>query len=226
MYKYEMHQHTSPCSACAGGEPASTVYSLKEQGFSGMVLTNHFRNGNTGIERTLPWEEFVKHYEDDYLIAKKAAEEVDFDVIFGVEEHIGENKEVLLYGITPEFLYSHPEIQTGNLATIYKAAHEFGALVFQAHPFRNRPGMMNPHKPIPVEYIDGMEIYNACNAEEDNLLAVVYAREHNLLTCVGSDAHCEVLDRNRYYLDSDERIKTPGKLVEILKSGKYKLVHE
>ena len=53
MYLYEMHQHTVRCSACGRGDPEKTVYALKEDGFAGMVITNHFLHGNTGIDRDL-----------------------------------------------------------------------------------------------------------------------------------------------------------------------------
>ena len=225
MYKYEMHQHTSPCSHCGHADPVSLVKQMKQDGFAGVVLTNHFFHGNTGIDRSLPWEEFVRAYEEDYLKAKAAGDELDFDVIFGVEEHVGEGKEVLLYGITPEFLYAHPEVVDGQLETIYKAVHEFGALVFQAHPYRGRAYIPDPKKNVDIRFLDGMETFNACNPLDENLEAEAYAQEHGLLTCAGSDAHYENFER-RFGIACEHRIKSASELVEVLKSGDYTLITE
>ena len=222
MFLYEMHQHTAPCSACGRADPRKTVHVLKEAGFSGMVLTNHFLHGNTGIDRALPWEEFVKYYENDYLAAKDEGDIIDFDVIFGIEEHVGRGKEILLYGITPEFLYAHPEFADGKLETISKAVHDFGGLVFQAHPFRNRDYIPDPDELLPVEPLDGIETYNACNPEDENIRAEKYAEENGLLISAGSDAHTEDFPR-RYGIASERRIKNSAELAEVLKSGDYKL---
>lgn len=222
MFIYEMHQHTAPCSHCGHAEPVKLVNTLKSEGFAGLVITNHFFRGNTGIDRELPWADFVKAYEEDYLALKKAGDEIDFDVIFGVEEHIGNSKEILLYGITPEFLYAHPELRGGELETFSKAVREFGGLVFQAHPYRSRSYIENPQLNLPVELIDGMEVFNACNPVEENLQAAQYAEEHNLLVCAGSDAHYENFE-HRFGIACEHRIKDSFELAEVLKNKDYEL---
>lgn len=222
MFIYEMHQHTWPCSHCGHAEPVKLVNALKERGFAGLVITNHFFRGNTGIDRELPWADFVKAYEDDYLALKKAGDEIDFDVIFGVEEHIGNSKEILLYGITPEFLYAHPELRGGDLETYSKAVRGFGGLVFQAHPFRNRDYIEDPDEKLPVELLDGFEAYNVNNKGDENPRAEKYAEEHGLLMSAGSDAHYEN-QQVRYGIACERRIKDSFELAEVLRSGDYKL---
>ena len=219
---YEMHQHTAPCSGCAKGAPALTVSALKEAGFAGMVITNHFLHGNTGIDRSLPWKEFVSYYENDYLAAKAQGEKEDFDVIFGVEEHVGRGKEVLLYGITPELLYAHPELGSGELAVISAVVREAGGLVFQAHPFRSRSYIPDPLETLPLAYLDGIETYNAANPEDENRMAAAYAEKYGMLTCAGSDAHTEYREI-RFGISCPHRIKTAEELVRTLKSGEYSL---
>ena len=59
-YKYQMHTHTSPCSRCGRLTPEELAQSLAEGGYQGAVLTNHFKGGNSGIDRSLPWEKFVE----------------------------------------------------------------------------------------------------------------------------------------------------------------------
>ena len=222
MFIYEMHQHTAPCSACAGGDPADTVLALKYAGFSGMVLTNHFLHGNTGIDRDLPWEDFVRCYENDYLTAKEAGDKNDFDVLFGIEEHVGRGKEILLYGITPEFLYRHPELRDGGLEAYSNAARQEGVLVFQAHPYRDRSYIADPLENLPIELLDGFETYNAENKDEANVLAAEYAERHGLLVSAGSDAHFEYRER-RFGIQCPHRIRTEEELARTLKSREYSL---
>ena len=83
QYKYQMHTHTTPCSRCGLMTPYDFCKGLHDNGYRGAVITNHFLHGNTGIDRDLPWEEFVKAYENDYLECKKAAKEFDLDILFG-----------------------------------------------------------------------------------------------------------------------------------------------
>ena len=49
-YKYQLHAHTLPCSACARMTPQELVESLHRSGYQGCVITNHFMGGNSGID--------------------------------------------------------------------------------------------------------------------------------------------------------------------------------
>ncbi len=109
-YKYQMHTHTSPTSKCARMTPRELCEALHKAGYSGCVLTNHFFHGNTGISRDLPWDEFVAAYERDYLECKREGERYGLDILFGIEEGVEGHREILLYGLTPEMLYAHPEL--------------------------------------------------------------------------------------------------------------------
>ena len=106
-----MHTHTTPCSKCAPMTHSELIDSLVAGGYNGCVLTNHFFKGNSGIDRNLPWNEFVALYEKDYVECKKAAEKFDLDIIFAIEEHLFDGLEILCYGITPDFLYQHYELR-------------------------------------------------------------------------------------------------------------------
>lgn len=224
-YKYQMHVHTFPCSDCAKMSPEELVDELYNGGYAGCVITNHFVNGNTGIDRFLPWERFVKAYEDDYKALKTAAEKYDIDIIFGVEEGIGDGQEILCYGITPQLLYSHPELRERSIENWSRILHENGALCIQAHPFRTRDYIKNDSV-LPLEYIDGIEVYNFCNSQEDNSEAEEFARKNpQLITVSGADAHIVSIVCVSG-IETDIRIKNEKTLVEILKSGNYRLIKE
>lgn len=221
MYLYEMHQHTAPCSACASADPAAMVRSLKKAGFAGVVMTDHFLHGNTAVRRNQPWEEIVRAFEHNYEIARAEGEQLDFDVLFGIEEGVGGGKEVLLYGITPAFLYEHPQLREANLPTLSRLVHEAGGLLFQAHPFRVREYIANPWEPLPAGYLDGVEGYNLHNGEIENARAEQFAVQNGLLISAGSDNHH--LEKARYGLISPHRLRDEAALAALLRSGEYEL---
>ncbi len=223
MYIYEMHQHTAACSRCGKADTKELIKALKEHGFSGVVITNHFYNGNTGIDRNLPFEEFCEAYENDYLVAKKEGERLGIDVLFGIEQGVGNGKEILVYGLTPEKLKKHPEITDGKLKTLSQAVHSEGGMVFQAHPFRNREYINFPDEKLPLELLDGIESLNRQNTDEDNIKALTYAKEHGLKQVAGSDSHSEDFSVRRFGIECSCRIKTEEELVSVLKSDDYKL---
>lgn len=222
MYLYEMHQHTAGCSACGVADPAGVVRQIRQAGFAGVVLTNHFYHGNTGIRRNQPWEDFVMPYVEAYEIARQEGERLDIDVLFGLEENIGDAKEVLLYGITPEFVLSHPELRDGGLANIAALVHEAGGLVYQAHPYRVRDYIPRPWEDIPAQFLDGVEVYNACNSPVEDARALLLAQREGLLRCAGSDAHTECFE-GRFGIACAHRIRTEAELAQVLRDGDHEL---
>jgi histidinol phosphatase-like PHP family hydrolase len=73
-----MHQHTALASACANETPEDVVRGLKEKGFAGVVITDHFYHGNTAVRRHQAWEDFVRPYEIAYERAKKSRTKTGF----------------------------------------------------------------------------------------------------------------------------------------------------
>lgn len=217
-----MHQHTVTASACAHETPEEVVRGLKKAGFAGVVLTDHFYHGNTAVRRHQAWEDFVRPYEQAYERAKKAAEKLDFDVLFGIEEGVGGGKEVLLYGITPAFLYEHPELRDARLPEISALVRAEGGLVVQAHPFRVRDYIRAPWEELPAEHLDGIEVHNACNDDLSNLRAQALAERHELIAVAGSDAHTPQT-RGLAGIVSEQRICTERELVATLRDGEYEL---
>lgn len=226
-YRYEMHQHTAGCSACGIDDPVKTVKGLKAAGFAGMVLTNHFFRGNTGIRRHQDWVDFVRPYIDAYEQAKAVGQALDFDVLFGLEEGVGSGKEVLLYGISPQWALAYPELRglkgdRQSLERLYQLVHEGGGLVYQAHPFRVRDYIADPWKPLPPDCLDGVEGYNASNSPVENVRAAAFAKEYDLPMIAGSDAH--VADfRGRYGIACYHRIRTERDLADTLREQDYEL---
>ncbi|MCQ2451000.1 MAG: PHP domain-containing protein [Clostridia bacterium] len=226
MFFYETHQHTAACSKCAHVEAAELVKCLAEGGYAGVILTNHFYNGNTAIDRNLPWKEFCEAYEKDYEVAKEEAKKYDFDVLFGVEEHVGKGKEVLIYGLSPDNLKKHPELVSGNLETIYNVVHKYAGLVIQAHPFRDRAYITDPFEKLPTEYLDGFEVYNRANPDLSNNQAYEYVKDLGKIITAGSDSHNFDEDYYRFGIGCEHRIRNEKELVTVLKNRDYVLINE
>lgn len=219
IYKYEMHIHTSPCSG-GGSDIREHIDELIQKGYSGMVVTNHFYAGDTRIDRELPWEDFVDAYRQDYLYGLEYAKERDFDLLFGLEEHVGDGQEILIYGITPELIAEHPELKGASAEMFAEVVHSAGGLVYQAHPYRARDYIRKPFPLECLDQLDGIEVYNAGNEPEWNESARVFAEERGIPCVAGSDGH-SVASAGRAGIAVGERIGNNEELIRILKSGEY-----
>ena len=69
-YVYETHMHTSEASACAGSTGTQMARAYKAAGYTGIIVTDHFFYGNTSVDRSLPWEEWVRRFCLGYEHAK------------------------------------------------------------------------------------------------------------------------------------------------------------
>ena len=84
-YKYETHCHTSEVRACAVSTAAEMVKSYAKAGYSGIIITDHFFNGNSNIDPALPWEKKVDLFCLGYENAQKVANNLNLDIFFGWE---------------------------------------------------------------------------------------------------------------------------------------------
>lgn len=223
MYKYEMHLHSKGCSLCSIATAEELIVAAKNKGYSGVVFTNHFFRGNTSIDRKLPWESFVSAYEEDYLRAKAFGEQLDFDVIFGIEEGLGKGKEILIYGLGPEIIKSNPEFKSMQLPELYKFIHKNGGFAVCPHPFRRRDYIIEPDKEPDFRYFDAIEVSNHCNTIEENLRATEFAKSNGMKMIAGGDAH-SVGGIGYSGLAFKKRIKNSKELVRQLKSNNYRLI--
>lgn len=185
-YLYETHCHTFPASACGSWTPEELVDYYKACGYDGVMVTNHFFNGNTGIDGTLPWEEKIELYCSDYERAKKRGEEIGLPVFFGFEYNRG-GAEFLIYGLDRDWLLHHRDIMNMSIRDLYALVDRSGGAMIQAHPFRHAPYL--ERIAIYPDFCDGIEAINTSNAVQDNENAIWYARRFGLYMTCGSDAH-------------------------------------
>lgn len=185
-YIYETHLHTSEASKCGKTAGKDYIDFMIHRGYAGMIVTDHFFNGNTCIDQSIPWKKRVDLYCSGFEHAKKAAEGKDFTVLFGVEFRF-EGDEYLIYGISPKWLKNHEEIMKMNRKEVYELVHTANAIMVQAHPYRERHYISTIH--LMPEISDGIEIVNAGNEPYMNALAIDYAKQLDVPVCAGSDIH-------------------------------------
>ena len=153
-YRYETHCHSNRCSRCAHSTPAELVKAYQGKGFSGLVLTDHFIHGNNCVDESLPWDKRMQCYYDAYLEAKEAAQDLDFDVLFGIEHAYGGGLEVLCYGIDLNFLLSNPDIPQLDIREFAARVHEYGGILIHAHPYR----WAGPELQLPLDLLEQIQV--------------------------------------------------------------------
>lgn len=185
-YIYETHLHTNVGSRCGKSAPEEYVRIYRDYGFSGIVVTDHFFNGNCAIDQKLPWKEQVSQFMQAYFRAKEEGGKVGLDVFFGWESRLG-NDEYLTYGPGEEWLLDHPEIVTASHQEQYRLIHQAGGAIVQAHPYRERDYEtavdLYPH------CVDAVEGYNLCDSIGEDERSRSYGALFNLPLTAGSDVH-------------------------------------
>ncbi len=223
MYRYELHMHTSEGSACGQSKIDEMIKRYKELGFTGAAVTNHFYCGNTCVDRTLPWCDFVNQYARAYYEGQNEAARLDFDLLFGIEEVYGnEHKEFLAYGIEPQFLIERPFLKKAPIEVWSREIHSVGGFIAYAHPFRDRPYIKEPKTMPDLTLVDGVEAYNYCNTKEDNAEAVERLSDSGLALIAGSDLHrADFTGAYGVYLP--ERARTSAELAALLHKRSFRV---
>lgn len=184
IYCWETHAHTAEKSPCGHVSAADVAGNYIDNGYTGIVVTNHLSDHGFAYVRDRSWEEKVRWFYEGYEQVRDAAGD-RLRVLFGAEINFhGDPNDYLVYGITVDFLLAHPELLDMRVSEFSRLSRENGFLLIQAHPFRN--GM----RIVPPDQLDGIEVYNG-NLRHDsrNFLAAQWAARYGLLTTSGSDFH-------------------------------------
>lgn len=186
-YLYETHLHTSEASACAHVSGADYVRPYLDLGFSGIIVTDHFFNSNTAIDRHKPWSEWVKGFCSGYENAKNEGEKIGLDVFFGWEETF-DGDDFLIYGLDKNWLLEHPEMVRWTREEQFREVRRYGGCVVHAHPFRQHAYLSTVR--LAPHCIDAVEAANAGNHDAlYDAEAFAYARVLGLPAVAGSDIH-------------------------------------
>jgi hypothetical protein len=191
---YETHLHTVYASACAYSKGSEYIRMYKERGYSGIIVTDHFYNGNTAIPRGLPWKEWVKQFCRGFEEARNEGERQGVDVFFGWEETFEGGDDYLIYGLDKEWLLEHPEVRSWTRGEQYRTVRAAGGCVVQAHPFRQHSYIRRIV--LSAGCVDAVEVTNAANYMQSyDALAMRYAQKCGLQVIAGSDVH----DTNHFW---------------------------
>ena len=219
LYKYETHAHTMEVSKCARISGVDLARYYKSIGYTGLIVTDHYFNGNTTVPADLSWEERTAAFRKGYEEAKAEGDRIGLDVFFAWEYSWGGN-DFLIYGLDAEWILANPDQLTWKPREYMQKVREAGALVIHAHPFR-QAGYIEAIRLIPGD-VDGVETINAARLDEDNRRADWYADSYGLLKSAGSDNHSGKCKRMAgVYLP--ERITCMADFVRLLKNGEAEL---
>lgn len=220
MYKVETHLHTSQASACGQNTGSEMIKACRDAGYDMVFVTDHFFNGNTNIDRSLPWEKKIKLFCRGYEDAARTGAKIGVEVRFGLEYNF-RGAEFLFYEVTKEWLLSYPEIMNDHVHKVFSNVHKAGGYVIHVHPFRNASYLPSPPALYP-EHIDAMEVLNMGNSPEDNEAALEYAEAHGLVKFAGSDVHSIRLRHGGMVFP--EKVRNTAQMIEFAAAGKCRLL--
>ena len=187
MYRYETHCHTSPVSQCGKASVEDTVGFYQRIGYDGIFITNHFLDGNINpVVREMPYAEQIDYYFSDYEKAAVFGERIGIKVFPGVELSY-KGTDFLIYGLEKAWYRAHPEIMTMKKTEELPFLMEAGALVIQAHPYRE--AFYIDHIRLFPRSVHGVEVINSSQVWEANEITEAYAKQYGLLETCGSDNH-------------------------------------
>lgn len=219
MFKTELHLHTSPASKCAHVEPEEVIEQYIENGYSTVVITNHM--SPTLFDTILPdvddYIEAANIYLEDIRRARRYANG-RITVLPGMELRVRKNmNDYLIYGIDEQLILDMGNVMDKSIRELYPFFKEHGALVFQAHPFRDTMTVTSP------SCLDGIEAGNFCTTHDSrNDIAQLWAKKFGMLTVYGSDYHNISYMRGAGIL-TQRPITDNVELVRVLKAKDFKV---
>lgn len=222
MYKYELHAHTSECDLVAKLSGGELVRAYADQGYSGMVITDHyfsiffdwFREELEGKSHKEILDRWLRGYES----ARNEGEKIGFTVLPGAEVRIdGTINDYLVYGLEIEDLYRLPLLNRMNSIDEVLDILPERTCVVHAHPFRENMTVRDPGR------FFGIEVHNGGTDAFRNQLAKVWAEHYGKAMTSGSDCHGPWAV-GKGGIITENPIYTPTDLVQVLRGGNYQLI--
>lgn len=212
-YCYDLHVHTKEASACGVRTGAEQAEEAHRAGYAGIVISDHFFNGNTAVSAELPWEERVRGLCAGYESARKRGEELGIDVLFAWEYSFW-GADFITLGLGTDWLLAHPDVLDWPVEDYLDRVRADGAYVIHAHPFREA-WYIRSIRLYPTR-VDAVEIVNTSHENAAfNRRAKWYAEEFGLTAVGGSDAHYPGCIQGGVYLK--ERARTVDELIAQLR---------
>lgn len=220
IYRYETHMHTAPVSKCGRASARESLEFYKRIGYDGVFITNHFLDGNINISPEVPYQDRIEFYFSDYEEALSLSEEIGIKVFCGVELSYG-GTDFLIYGLDKQWYLEHPQIMEMKKSEELPFLMEQGALVIQAHPFREAAYI--DHIRLYPRCIHGVEVINASRNDFENGMAEQFAANYGLLKFAGTDNHVAEHKPRLAGMCSDTPLKDEQDFVTRVKNGKMQV---
>ena len=185
-YLYETHIHTREGSSCGVSSGKEYIQRYLDSGYTGVIITDHFYNGNCRTSRKLPWEKWVHGACRGYENAREEGARRGLDVFFGWEETF-QGDDYLVYGLDKEWLLEHPEVSRWTRQEQFEEVRRYGGCVIHAHPFRHCFYIMRLQ--LFPDCVDAVEAANSGNEQSCDALAYAYANKIKVPVTAGSDIH-------------------------------------
>ena len=223
-YRYETHCHTSQASRCGSISGRDIARHYKKIGHTGIVVTDHFFNGNCCIPGDIPWNDRVHMFFAGYRDAKAEGDNIGLDVFPGWEFNYG-GTEFLTYGLDENWLYDKPWLENMPLDEYGDLVRKDGGFAVHAHPFREASWIR--HISLYPHSCDGAEAFNAAHFEMERTdfdeRACFFCESYGLIRMAGSDNHRGPM---RYYTSVvlPERAETVFDLIDAVKAGRHSLL--
>ena len=228
MYFYELHLHTAETSRCGGSPAADMVRTYKEKGFTGVVITDHFVNGNCYARDVEDWQEKIDIFVRGYNAAIEEGDRIGLKVYFGLEfTYLGAGEDYLTLGLTESHLrHELAGCADWPLEKYVDEVHKLGGIIIRAHPYRRAFYIEHPGQQRPGLPIDAIEVFNGGNRAEDfNREALQMALRDNKPMVAGSDTH-NVNTTATDYVGFEEDPADYAALCQAIKDRKTFLVHK
>lgn len=220
MYMYETHCHTFPVSRCGRASVGETLEFYKKIGYDGVFITNHFLDGNINIDRNTPVKEKLDFYFSDYEEGVKIGKEIGIKVFLGIEMSCG-GTDFLVYGLPKEWYYEHTDILKEKKSRQLPYMMSEGALVVQAHPFREADYI--DHIRLFPRGVEGVEVLNADRTDFENKMADLYADSYGFLKTAGSDNHWGRNAKRLAGLECEKAAVNEADFIKMLREGKMSI---
>lgn len=219
-YRYDLHVHTNEASQCAVSSPVEMADMYKEQGFDGIIITDHFYCGNTCVPRDLEWSEWLYRYKQSYVHAKEEGDKIGLDVFYGWE-YTYKGIDFITLGLDNDWLLLHPEVRSIDITDYLKLVRDSGGYIIHAHPFREAGYI--PYIRLMPRLVDAVEVINASRTQFENERALDYAKAYGLALAGGSDAHSNGWKRFAG-IETNVKMNSVADIIEAVKRGNCEVI--
>lgn len=219
-FKYDLHVHTKEISPCARLSVEEIIDKYIEEGYSGLVLTEHFRKGYFRKCKREEWKEKTKEFFYSYDRGIEYCKDKDFYIGLGMEISFDHEKnDYLVFGFEKEDYLKNEWMTEMELKDFYNKFKD-KAIIIQAHPHRNKHSKL-----ADINYLHGVEINNQNPRHNNNndLTKAVYEENPRLIATGGSDVH-EEEDLCRTGICTNKKITCDEELLRILRNKEFEII--